>query len=297
MNQVKLDAKHKGILLIMLAALCFACMNAFVRLSGDVPTMQKSFFRNLIALMLATAVILREGGSFRPTHRANWKFLLARSCFGMVGVLGNFYALDYLLLSDASMLNKMSPFFAVIASFFILKEKLNPVQAVSLVGAFAGAMLIVKPTFSNLNLIPALAGFAGGIGAGVAYTFVRLLGQKGEKGSFIVFFFSAFSCVVMLPKVVLDFAPMTLNQTLCLLGAGVCAAGGQFTITGAYQCAPAREISVFDYSQVIFAAVLGFFLFGDVPDVYSFGGYFLICGMAVLNFIHNNGYFSEKKKK
>ena len=184
----------------------------------------------------------------------------------------------------------------MIASFFILKEKLNPVQAVSLVGAFAGAMLIVKPTFSNLNLIPALSGFAGGIGASVAYTFVRLLGQKGEKGSFIVFFFSAFSCVVMLPKVVLDFVPMTPVQILCLLGAGVCAAGGQFTITGAYQCAPAREISVFDYSQVIFAAVLGFFLFGDVPDVYSFIGYVLICGMAVLNFLHNNGHLSRNKR-
>lgn len=294
---MKLDAKHKGILLIVLSAVCFAGMNAFVRLSGNVPTIQKSFFRNLIAVMVAAGVILREGGSFRPTDSKNWKFLLARSCFGMAGVLGNFYALDHLLLSDASMLNKMSPFFAVVASFFILKEKLNSVQVVSLIGAFAGAMLIVKPTFNNLNLIPALAGFAGGIGAGVAYTFVRLLGQKGEKSSFIVFFFSAFSCLVVLPKVVLDFAPMSLSQTLCLLAAGICAAGGQFTITGAYRCAPAREISVFDYSQVIFAAVLGFFLFGDVPDVYSFGGYFLICGMAVLNFIHNNGYFSEKKKK
>ena len=189
---MKLDAKHKGILLIVLSAVCFAGMNAFVRLSGNVPTIQKSFFRNLIAVMVAAGVILREGGSFRPTDSKNWKFLLARSCFGMAGVLGNFYALDHLLLSDASMLNKMSPFFAVVASFFILKEKLNSVQVVSLIGAFAGAMLIVKPTFNNLNLIPALAGFAGGIGAGVAYTFVRLLGQKGEKSSFIVFFFSAF---------------------------------------------------------------------------------------------------------
>ena len=293
---MNLDTKHRGILLILLSALCFAGMNMFIRLSGDIPTLQKSFFRNLIALILAAVMILRERGDFRPAHRRNRKFLLARACFGTIGVLANFYAVDHLVLSDASMLNKMSPFFAVVASVFILKEKLRPMQVVCLAGAFAGAMLIVKPTFSNLNLAPALIGFAGGICAGVAYTFVRLLGMRGEKSSFIVFFFSTFSCLVAAPKVLFDYTPMTLTQTLCLLATGICAAGGQFTITGAYRCAPAREISVFDYSQVIFAAVLGFFLFGDVPDVYSFAGYFLICGMAVLNFLHNNGYFSKTGK-
>ena len=81
---------------------------------------------------------------------------------------------------------------------------------------------------------------------------------------------------------------MTLQQTLWLLGAGLCAAGGQFSITGAYRCAPAREISVYDYSQVIFAAALGFFLFGDRPDLLSILGYIIICSMAVMNFLHNN---------
>ena len=65
-------------------------------------------------------------------------------------------------------------------------------------------------------------------------------------------------------------------------------------ITAAYRCAPAREISVYDYSQGIFSAVMGFFLFGDVPDVFSFVGYFLICGMAVLSFLYNNGKLSRR---
>ena len=73
-----------------------------------------------------------------------------------------------------------------------------------------------------------------------------------------------------------------------LVGACLAAAGGQFTITAAYRCAPAREISVFDYSQVIFSAIIGFLLFGDRPDELSILGYFIICAMAVLNFWHNN---------
>jgi len=292
-----MNQKHKGIFLILMSALCFAGMNIFIRLSGDIPTMQKSFFRNFIAMLIAAFMILREGKGFRLASKGNLPILLGRACFGTLGVLANYHAVDHLLLSDASMLNKMAPFFAVLASIFILKEKLSPVQGLTLVGAFTGALFIIKPTFSNLHLVPALIGLAGGLCAGIAYTLVRVLGQRGERSSFIVFFFSTFSCLTMLPKLLFDYTPMTLQQTVFLLAAGICAAGGQFAVTGAYRHAPAREISVYDYSQVIFSAIMGFFLFGDVPDVFSFLGYFLICGMAVLSFLYNNGRLPRLPRK
>ena len=182
MYPTKLQSKHKGILLLLSAACCFATMSALVRLSGDIPTFQKSFFRNFIALVVAGIILLREGKGFRPTSSRNWPLLLARSICGTVGILANFYAVDHLLLSDASMLNKMSPFFAVIASYFLMKEKISPVQAFSLVGAFVGALFIIKPSFGNMELGVALIGLLGGAGAGVAYSFVRLLGKKGESG-------------------------------------------------------------------------------------------------------------------
>ena len=143
MYPTKLQSKHKGILLLLSAACCFATMSALVRLSGDIPTFQKSFFRNFIALIVATAILAREGKGFRPASGKNWPFLLARAAFGTAGLLMNFYAVDHLLLADATMLNKMSPFFAVIASYFILKEKISPVQGLSLVGAFVGALCAV----------------------------------------------------------------------------------------------------------------------------------------------------------
>ena len=296
MYPTKLKAKYKGILLIVSAAFCFACMAAFVRLSGDLPTFQKSFFRNFIALIVATAILAREGKGFRPASGKNWPFLLARAAFGTAGLLMNFYAVDHLLLADATMLNKMSPFFAVIASYFILKENISPVQGLSLVGAFVGALFIVKPSFSNMDLGASLIGLLGGLGAGLAYTFVRLLGKKGARRSYIVFVFSAFSCLSALPFVLADPAPMTAKQVACLVIAGLFAAGGQFRGTGAYSYAPARELSVYDYSQVIFSALLGFFMFGDVPDVYSFLGYFIICGMAGLTFWYNNHHLPTKER-
>ena len=263
-------------------------MNTCVRLSGDIPTIQKSFFRNIVALIIAVIVLFREKKGFLPAQKKNWWLLLGRSFFGTAGLLANFYAVDHLMLSDASMLNKMSPFFAVIVSYFVLKEKISPVQALTLLGAFTGALFIIKPTFSNLNLVPSLIGLASGFCAGTAYTLVRKLGQKGERGPIIVFVFSAFSCLVAVPFLILDYHPMTGLQLVYLLLGGVFAAGGQFSVTAAYCSAPARELTVYDYSQVIFSALLGFLLFGDVPDVFSIIGYLLICAMAVVSFLYNN---------
>ena len=132
-----------------------------------------------------------------------------------------------------------------------------------------------------MDFLYAMVGVAGGLGAGVAYTYVRQLGKQGERGPVIVMCFSVFSCIVTLPFIIVDHAPMSWQQTVCLLCAGLAAAGGQFSITAAYQKAPAKEISVFDYSQVIFAAILGFVFLDQIPDALSITGYVIIIGSAV----------------
>ena len=80
---------------------------------------------------------------------------------------------------------------------------------------------------------------------------------------------------------------MTLFQLISLLLAGVAAACAQFSVTAAYSYAPAKEISVFDYSQVVFSAILGWIVFGQIPDALSFVGYALIIAVAVLLYRHN----------
>lgn len=282
-----MSKRYKGIIYIIISAFCFALMNMFVRLSGDIPSIQKSFFRNLVAFIFAAIILWKERIPFK-VEKGSWKYLLMRSTFGTIGILGNFYAVDHLVLADASMLNKMSPFFAIVFSYLLLKEKVTPFQAFAVVGAFIGSLFIIKPTFMNMNLVPSLVGFCGGIGAGAAYTMVRKLGEQGVKGPLIVCFFSGFSCLVTLPFLILGFQGMELWQVGTLLLAGLSASGGQFAITAAYCHAPAREISVYDYSQIIFSAALGFFVFGQVPDLFSWLGYFIICAMAIAMFIYNN---------
>ena len=279
--------KYKGIIFIIMAAFFFAMMSAFVRLAGDVPTMQKSFFRNAVALVFAF-IILKKDHIPLGWQKGSLKYHLIRSACGTLGILCNFYAVDHMNISDASMLNKMSPFFAIIFSLIFLREKTTIWQIGFVACAFIGALFIIKPSFADLEFLPAVIGFMGGMGAGAAYTAVRHMGTRGEKGPFIVFFFSSFSCLVTLPYLIFAFKPMTLMQTVFLLGAGLSAAGGQFSITAAYCNAPAKEISIFDYSQIIFAAMLGFFLFGQVPDYLSFIGYGVIIVSAVGMFLYNN---------
>ena len=281
-----ISKKQQAIIYIICSAFFFALMNMFVRMSGDLPSIQKSFFRNLVAFFFALIILLRskEGFSFQ---KKNLPVFIGRSFFGTLGILCNFYAVDHLVLSDASILNKLSPFFAILFSYFILKEKLTLVQGSAVAAAFCGAIL-VKPGFAGANvLIPSLVGVTGGMCAGLAYTLVRVLGQRGERGPFIVLFFSAFSCLITLPYLIFDFHPMTAAQFFTLLLAGLSAAGGQFTITAAYTRAPAREVSVFDYTQIVFAAGLGFLFFGQLPDILSVIGYCIISGVAIWMFLYN----------
>lgn len=279
--------KYMGIVYIVISSFFFALMAMFVRLAGDLPSFQKSFFRNLVSLVFAFVILKKEGVWFSG-KRENVKYLLMRAAAGTVGILCNFYAVDHLVLADASMLNKMSPFFAIVFSYFILNEKIKLPQMGIVAGAFLGSLLIIKPTPAIFQSPAALIGLLGGMGAGLAYTYVRVLGERGEKGPFVVFVFSAFSCLVTLPFLLFQYHPMSGMQLVYLLLAGLSAAGGQFAVTAAYFRAPAREISVYDYSQIIFSAGLGFFVFGQIPDVLSWIGYAVICSMAVLMFLYNN---------
>ena len=286
MGDLKQDRYMSGVMMIILSAFCFACMNVMIRLAGDIPSVQKSFFRNLVAAVIAGALIGKGHVPLQIQKEARLP-LGARCLFGTVGILCNFYAVDHLLVADASILNKLSPFFAIIFSYLLLKERITFFQAVCVGTAFVGCLFIVKPGFRNTAWFPAMVGVCGGLGAGIAYTMVRKLGSLGVKGPVIVFYFSLASCLIVVPWILLHFVPMSLKQLAVLLLAGVCAAGGQFSITVAYTYAPAKKISIYDYSQIIFATVLGYVMFGEIPDGYSFVGYTLIVAASLVMFAYN----------
>lgn len=247
--------------------------------------MQKAFFRNAVAGIVSVAMLAGSEGGFR-IQRQSAGDLFFRCLFGTSGLIANFYAIDRLNIADANMLNKLSPFFAILVSVPLLRERPTGRDIVATAVAFMGALFIIRPT-ADFGVMPALIGLYGGFGAGTAYVFVRRLGKKGERAPVIVMCFSLFSSLVTAPFLILDFHPMTVWQLLCLVIAGIGASVGQFAITTAYKCAPAKEISVFDYTQVIFAAVWGMLFLGEVPTVWSVIGYVMIIGTAVVRWYGN----------
>ncbi len=284
--------KWLGILFILGAALSFALMNFFVSAAGDLPLMQKVFFRNLITTGVVFFLLLFQKEKFRIHDKKCLLWLFLRSAVGYAGVLLNFYAIDHIgSISDASILNKLSPFFAILFSVILLKEKPAIPELIFVLLAFMGAAFVVDPSF-GMRALPALAGVASGACAGFAYTCVRILGVKGERGLMTVFFFSVFSTLVTLPFFLLSYTPMTAWQVCSLLLSGVSATAGQFFITAAYRHAPAKEIAVFDYSQVVFAALLGLLL-SQFPKTLSYIGYTIVVGAAFGQW----GYHLAQKKK
>ena len=271
----------KGITCIVIAAIGFSFMTFFVRLSGELPTMQKAFFRNAFALVIAVATLFVKREKFEIKKEFGTDILF-RCLFGTTGLIANFYAIDRLVLEDSNMLNKLSPFFAILISIPLLKEKPAKSDIIATIIAFTGALFIIRPTPGNMELVPALIGLYGGFGAGTAYVFVRRAAGKGAATPVIVICFSLFSCLLTLPFMIAGYVHMSPVQLAMLIAAGLSAAVGQFAITTAYKYAPAKKLSVFDYLQVIFAALWGIIFLHEVPTAMSIVGYAIIIGVAVV---------------
>ena len=207
-------------------------------------------------------------------------YILIRSVFGALGMICNFLAIENLNLSDAAILNKLSPLFGVLLCAVFIKEKLTKIDFLVLGVSFVGALLVVKPSFSFTSMY-SYVGVLGGFAVGVAYLGIRLCGLHGEKGTKIVFWFSAFTTAIFLPLFIIFYEPMDLFQVVMMCLAGVSASFAQICVTAAYSKVPTKEVSVFDYTQVIFTAILGFIFLSQLPDLLSVIGYVLIISSAV----------------
>lgn len=157
--------KNKGIYYIIVSAFFFAVMNMFVKLAGDIPPIQKSFFRNLIAAFFALFIILKNKEKL-SYQKKEVPLLILRSTLGTFGILCNFYAVDHLLLSDASMLGKLAPFFVVLFSSLFLREKANTLQKTAIIIAFIGSIFIIKPSLDIASSLAAIIGVLGAMAAG-----------------------------------------------------------------------------------------------------------------------------------
>ena len=242
-----MNPKIKGIIAILISAIGFSFMSVFFRLAGDLPVFQKSLARNLVAMFIPLFFIIKYRQPILG-KMSSQPLLMTRSTLGLIGVLLNIYAIDHMVLSDADTLMKLNPFWTILLSLIFLKENIKRYQIIAMLIAIFGMLFIVKPEFSS-TMFSSLAGLFSGIFAASAYTCVRAL-SKREAPYTIVFYFSLFSVIVLIPFSIATYEPMTKLQIIYLLGAGLSAAVGQIGITLAYSFAPAKDISIFTYAFI-----------------------------------------------
>ena len=273
----------KGIFCIITAGFGFALMSLFVKLSGDLPSMQKGFFRNIIAVFISSIPLLKHWKVINtPKDKTGWLVLILRSVFGTIGLVLNFYAISHISLADSSIIQKLSPFIIIILSYIFFKEEMTRFQVFAIIIAFIGITLIIKPSGNDIISMGALAALSGALCAGIAYTCVRYLGTHNISGEFIIFFFSSLSSLMLLPYLIFDYRTMTFYQLSMLLLAGISATIGQYGVTFAYKFAAAKNISVFDYSQVLFSGIFGYMFFGEFPDFQSLIGYIIVISVGIV---------------
>ena len=273
----------KGIFCIIIAGFGFALMSLFVKLSGDLPSIQKGFFRNIIAVFISSIPLIKHWKVINiPRNNTGWLVLISRSVFGTIGLVLNFYAISHISLADSSIIQKLSTFIIIILSYIFFKEEMTRFQVFSIIIAFIGITLIIKPSGNNIISMGALAALLGALCAGIAYTCVRYLGTHNISGEFIIFFFSSLSSLMLLPYLILDYRTMTYYQLSMLLLAGISATIGQYGVTFAYKFAAAKNISVFDYSQVLFSGIFGYMFFGEFPDFQSLIGYVIVISVGIV---------------
>lgn len=286
----------RAIIYMILASTCFALMGLAVKYAEGISMFQKVLFRNLVILFIIVPPMLKRGPLARGEgltragrwriflgERGNRKYLLLRSCFGFGGVVLYFYAIMRMSLADSSMLNHLSPFFVTIFAVVFLKDRLAPYQIPALLAAFAGALFIIKPRF-DFSVLPALVGVASAVSAGAAYTVLNFLGGR-EDSATPIFWFSSLSTLVSLPIALAFWKSPDTAEWLALLATGAAAAGGQYFVTLAYQHAPAGEISIFDYTNILISGLLGWLVFGEIPDRWSALGGVIIIAVALFLFI------------
>lgn len=289
--------KTKGILCMVGSALAFSLMQIAVKLTSDnVSIFLQVMFRNFLLSIFSIVMLKKHGESLVPVkeHRVA---LFFRGFLGLFGAVMYFYATKNLPTANAAILQKSSPFFVMIFAAIFLNEKLTKFHVLSLLIAFAGAYFVTNPS-GNYNLIPALSGIFSAVFAAGAYTIIGKLG-KSENPYRIMLAFGAVTCICLLVPLIMTYKRPLPIDWLWLLMIGIFGGLGQYLLTIAYLYAPAGEVSIYNYTSVIFSAILGFIIFGDKIIPIEFFGIGLILLSALILFLYNQknlGRFEIKKK-
>ena len=267
--------------MMILASICFALVGIMIKFIGNIPLMEMIFFRNLPSILILPLVLKNKNISLRGKNKP---LLLFRCFFGFLSTVGYFYTFKTMTMTDAMTIRQLSPFFIIILAIIFLKEKMSLQRIPIFFLVFLGGLLVIKPGI-RLEMFPVIVGIFAAIfsaGAHVSLRNLRLTDHPLVIVNYFAFVSGLMALVILIWQnnfVIPDFISL-INLVLL----GLVALGAQIALTKAYQMAPASMVSLYTYSQIIFATLFGLLFFRELPDLLSIIGASLIIISGYLNY-------------
>lgn len=270
-----------GIAFRVAAMACMALLSAIVKWTGSrgVPVFEIILFRNLFAFVPLGLYIARTTGfSVLKTQRPGGHAV--RSAIGLTGMVCGFTAVQYLPLTEATALQFTSPLFMTALSALLLAEKVGRRRWAAVVVGFIGVLIMARPIPGQMNVVGVTLGILSAMGAAGAMVAIRQISDT-ERGATIVFYFTLGGVALGLVGSAFNWVtpdPLTLAA---LIVGGLIGGVGQLFLTEALRQAPVGVIAPFDYTQLVWASLLGLVIWGELPHPLTLIGAVVVAGSGV----------------
>ncbi len=264
-----LSANVRGALWMALTAFCFAAMFASVRvLSENFDAFEILFFRTLVGLALIAPFVLRGGVGPLKTKRVAMH--LGRALFTYVGIMASIYAVAHAPLTEVTAIMFLTPIFAMLAAAAILREVVGVTRWLATVAGFAGALVIIRPGFSEVNLAT-LAMVVSSMGFAGEWISVKSL-TRTEDARRVVFYIHALLLPLSAAPAFFQWTQPAWSDAPALFSVGFFTVAAVYCQARTFAAAEASAVIPFDFLRLPFAALLAYMLFGEVAEAWIWIG-------------------------
>ena len=284
------DTNTKGILLKVISVGFFVLMAALIKESSKmVPAGEAVFFRSFFALPIIFGWLWLSGHMASGLKVVSFFDHFWRGLVGTLAMAFMFLGLGLLPLPEVTAISYSAPILTVVFAAAMLREKVRLIRFTAVFMGFIGVLIILYPRLSVISLEQKFSFEARGalyvlLGAtfmALAHIFIRKL-TKTETASAIVFYFTISSCFWSALTVPFGWVIPNMFTFGILLLAGLLGGFGQIFLTTAYKYSEASIVAPFEYISILFAIVLGYFVFGELPTLTVLVGSLVVISAGIL---------------
>jgi drug/metabolite transporter (DMT)-like permease len=272
----------EGAKAMLISSFSFALMNIFVKQLSHLPAMEIVFFRCVVSAVVCLITLRGANVNLLGNNRL---LLFLRGASGTTALFCFFLTIQNVPLASGVTLSYLSPIFTAILAIFVLNERVGNLQWIFYAISFAG-VFVIKGFDANFPTIYFVTGLSAAFFSGVAYNLVRSL-KESEHPLVIVFQFQIVGIIAGFIYVLFDWKTPQGNDWLYLAGTGLLTQLGQVYLTKALQAEAVGQVSIINYTGIIYAIFFGWLIFGEILTLQTFIGIFLVIGGVILSIIYN----------